>query len=284
MEFDTLIQTQELWKHISDPDWVIIDCRFDLADPAWGFNEYIEIHIPGAIYAHLDHDLSGPVSEKTGRHPLPDPIAFAQKLAGWGIDQTRQVVAYDTVGGAFAARLWWLLRYFGFTRVAVLDGGLGKWIKENRPTRSGIEKGNALPAAPLLSIQPELLVTTDEMVKTYQDLSYRIIDARARERYLGEVEPIDPIPGRIPGALNRFHGDNLQQDATLKLPHVLKQEFLALLGNIPPQRTIVYCGSGVTSCHHLLAMETAGLSGARLYLGSWSEWIRDPTRPIVRGV
>ena len=283
MKFDTLIQTQELWEHTSDPDWALIDCRFDLADPAWGFEEYVKLHIPSAVYAHLDNDLSGTVSEKTGRHPLPEPAIFAQKLAGWGIDGTKQVVAYDTVGGAFAARLWWLLRYFGFTRVAVLDGGLGKWINENRPTRSGVEKRTALLVAPLISIQPELLITTDEMVRSYKDLSYRIIDARTKERYLGEIEPIDPIPGRIPGASNRFHGDNLQPNGTLKPSIVLKQEFLSLLGDISPQKTIVYCGSGVTSCHHLLAMEAAGLSGARLYLGSWSEWIRDPTRPIAKG-
>jgi len=283
MKFDTLIQTQELWNLIGDPGLVIVDCRFNLTDPAWGFEEYTQIHITGAIYAHLDHDLSGPISEKTGRHPLPDPIAFAQKLASWGVDQTKQVVAYDTVGGAFAARLWWLLRYFGFTKVAVLDGGLEKWVKENRPVKSGIEKGAPLTAAPFLSTQSELLVTTSEMIKIQQNTSYRMIDARSRERYLGELEPIDPVPGRIPGSLNRFHGDNLQQDTTLKPADVLRQEFSTLLGGITPQNTVVYCGSGVTSCHHLLAMETAGLKGARLYLGSWSEWIRDPARPIARG-
>ncbi|MCC6148410.1 MAG: sulfurtransferase [Anaerolineaceae bacterium] len=280
----TLVQTQELAKHLDNPNWIIIDCRFDLAQPDWGFKEYLEFHIPGAQYAHLDQDLSGAISPETGRHPLPDTQTFAQKLAAWGIDNSKQVVAYDNVGGSFAVRLWWLLQYFGIQNVAILNGGLGKWIQENRPTKSGMEKGIALPSIPLLAAHHDLLVTTDEMMQKYSDPAYRIIDARTQERYLGEHEPIDPVPGRIPGAINRFHGENLQPDGTLKPVTILKQEFTSLLGNISPQNIIVYCGSGVTSCHHLLALQIVGLSGARLYLGSWSEWIRDPKRPIARGM
>lgn len=283
MAYQTLIDTDILLDHLGDPDWVIVDCRFDLNDPDWGFEEYQELHIPGAVYAHLDKDLSGLVTAQTGRHPLPEAHTFAKKLSEWGIDDAKQVVAYDTVGGAFASRFWWLMRYFGFSNVAILNGGLGKWIREDYPVNSGVEKGKALKSIPTLTSHPELLVTTSEMLQIFSDPFYRVIDARTRERFLGENEPIDPVAGRIPGAVNRFHGENLQPDLTLKPAALLKKEFSALIGDTPTQKVVVYCGSGVTSCHHLLAMEAAGYQGGRLYLGSWSEWIRDPSRPVARG-
>lgn len=283
MSIDTIISTTELLDHLGDPDWPIIDCRFDLNDPDWGLFEYEQLHIPGAIYAHLNTDLSGPVTSETGRHPFPEILAFSSTLSNWGINKRKHVVAYDTVGGAFASRLWMLFKYFGLDNIAILDGGLGKWIRDDYPVVSGIEKGIPSKSKIELIPQKELIVSTEEMTRLSRDPSYRIIDARARERFMGENEPIDPVAGRIPGSVNRFHGENLQPDLTLKSADILEKEFSTLLGNISSQRTVVYCGSGVTSCHHILAMEVAGFTGMRLYPGSWSEWIRNPSRPIAKG-
>lgn len=279
----TLIETTLLKDHLNDPDWVLVDCRFDLNNPEWGWNDYQKMHIPGAIYAHLNKDLSGVRTPVTGRHPLPETQIFARKLAEWGITKTKQIVVYDTVGGSFAARLWWLLRFYGYLHVAVLNGGLGKWIREGNSLQGGIENGNPLDQVPELEPNRNLMVTTQEMVQIFSDPSFRVIDARSHERYLGENETMDPIAGRIPGALNRFHENNLQADLTMKPAETLQKEFAEILGDTSPKNVIVYCGSGVTSCHHLLAMKVAGMEGARLYLGSWSEWIQDPAHPIAKG-
>jgi thiosulfate/3-mercaptopyruvate sulfurtransferase len=276
----TLVSTAELADHLRNPDWAVVDCRFDLARPDWGFTEYQSAHIPGSVYAHLDHHLSGPVTPFTGRHPLPDPEIMARRLSAWGIDARTQVVVYDTVGGAFAVRLWWLLRYMGHSGAAVLDGGFGKWQRENRPVAGGVQKRK--PARFIPRPDPTMMVETGDVAQLRQDVEYRLIDARAFERYRGDHEPIDPIAGHIPGAINRFHGLNLTPDGTFLPPEILRQQFETLLDGAAPENTIVYCGSGVTSIHHILAMELAGLPGARLYPGSWSEWIRDPTRPIAR--
>ncbi len=274
---NTLISTKELSAHLHDPNWIIIDCRFDLAKPDWGFNSYQEAHIPGAGYAHLDHDLAGPLTPNTGRHPLPDVDEMARRLGNWGIGPQAQVVVYDTVSGAFADRLWWLLRFLGHRQVAVLDGGFPKWQRESLPVASGVQ---TRPPA-VFTPQPDwsMVVTAEEVERIRQDPAYCLIDARAAERYRGEKEPIDPIAGHIPGAVNRFHGQNISPEGVLLPPDVLRAQFQSLIGSTPPENVVVYCGSGVTSIHHILAMELAGLPGARLYLGSWSEWIRDPNRP-----
>jgi thiosulfate/3-mercaptopyruvate sulfurtransferase len=264
-------------------DWVLIDCRFDLADPDWGFLNFQEAHIPGAVYAHLDKDLSGQVTPISGRHPLPDTQVFADTLTRWGISSDTQVVVYDTSGGSNAARLWWMLRYFGHEQVAVLDGGYPQWLRENRVVHTGIQipRDAAKPFVP--HPNPAMVVTTNDVIQMTLDPAFRVIDARAPQRFRGEIEPIDPVAGHIPGAVNRFHADNLTSQGTLKSPAILRAEFLHLVQETSTENVIVYCGSGVTSCHHLLALELSGLNGARLYPGSWSEWIRDPSRPVAAG-
>ncbi|MBI3763372.1 MAG: sulfurtransferase [Chloroflexi bacterium] len=281
MNYTTLVSTSLLASHLDDPVWIIVDCRFELKEPEWGFAEYQKAHIPGAAYASLDRDLAGPITPTSGRHPLPDPEQFKARLSNWGIDSSKQVVIYDTAGGAFAARLWWMLRYFDHDAVAVLDGGFPKWMREGRPTRAGIE--SRAPARFEGEAHPEWIAVTEEVDRIRIDPAYRLIDARTAIRYRGEQEPIDPIAGRIPGAANRFHGDNLTPEGTFLTPDELKAQFEALLGGVRPENAVVYCGSGVTSAHHLVAMEHAGLKGARLYLGSWSEWIRDERRARAKG-
>ena len=280
MSFTHLITTSQL-AELRKPDWVILDCRFDLSKPGWGFQNYQEGHLPDTIFADLDHDLSGKVTEQTGRHPLPDSNIFAEKISAWGIQADTQVVVYDTTSGSFAVRLWWMLRYYGLTNVAVIDGGYPKWLHEIRPVQTGVflPTPAAIPFLP--SIHSEMLVSATDVEKIRQDPAYLLIDARAPQRFSGETEPIDTIAGHIPGALNRFYAKNLTPVEVFKSPTRLRAEFDQLLKDTPAENVVVYCGSGVTSCHHLLAMEMVELKGARLYPGSWSEWIRDPARPIA---
>jgi thiosulfate/3-mercaptopyruvate sulfurtransferase len=280
MNFTNLITTSQL-SDDRKPDWVVIDCRFDLANPAWGFQNYQEGHLPGAVYANLDHDLSGEVTGQTGRHPLPDPAIFAEKITSWGIQADTQVVVYDTTAGSFAVRLWWMLRYFGLSQVALLDGGYPKWLHEERPTETGVYTPIPTPFSFVPSLHPEMLVSTGEIEKMRQDPAYLLIDARAPQRFSGETEPIDAVAGHIPGAINRFHAKNITPEGVFKPLPRLRSEYDQLLQGTPAENVVVYCGSGVTSCHLLLAMEMVGLKGARLYGGSWSEWIRDPSRPIA---
>lgn len=268
-----IISAQELVPYLHDPNWAVIDCRFDLKDPGWGTDQFLVSHIPGAQYAHLDRDLSGPIIKgQTGRHPLPSLEHLVQVFSNWGIDSSTQVVVYDSAGGAFAARLWWLLRYAGHASVAVLDGGYQLWQQAGLPTTAEVT-----PRAPtrfIPHLHPEMMVTTADIEQMLNDPGVLLIDARAPERYRGEIEPIDPVAGHIPGAVNRFHAANLGDQGTFLPAETLRTQFLELVGeNIPMSRVIVYCGSGVTSCHHLVAMERAGLPGARLYVGSWSEWL-----------
>jgi thiosulfate/3-mercaptopyruvate sulfurtransferase len=279
MPYETLISAKELALHITDSDWVIIDCRFDLADPGWGAEQYLKSHIPTAIYAHLNNELSGKVTKQSGRHPLPDDKTIQSNFCAWGISADTQVVVYDQSDGSIASRLWWLLRYFGHFRVAVLDGGYQKWLKEGLPLRSEFEH-NA-PALFQGNRHPEM-VADIEMVKRFRlDPACLVIDARSPERHLGISEAIDPVAGHIPGSVNRYFGDNLNLDITYKTPLELRQEFDQLLGGRQPTQVVVYCGSGVTSCSNLLALKHAGIDGALLYPGSWSEWIRDPDNPIA---
>jgi thiosulfate/3-mercaptopyruvate sulfurtransferase len=275
--YTTIISPEILLSHLSDPDWAIFDCRFDLKDPNWGLINYQESHIPGAVYAHLDRDLSAPViPAQTGRHPLPAVEDLAARFSAWGINHQTQVVVYDTAGGAYAARLWWLLRFLGHTAAAVLDGGFQSWQKAGYPLSTGIETHSPSVFTP----QPnwDMIATTQEVEQVHSNPHYRLIDARAPERFRGEVEPIDPVAGHISGAVNRFHGANLQPDGKFLPPEVLRSQFSDLINPVLLENTIVYCGSGVTSCHHLVALERAGLPSARLYVGSWSEWITDRKR------
>ena len=281
MVYSTLISTSLLGLNLTHPDWVVVDCRFDLNQPDWGREDYLKGHIPGAVYAHLAADLSGLVNPKTGRHPLPNPQDFIRLISNWGINQKKQVIAYDTTGGSFAARLWWLLRCYGHQNVAVLNGGYTKWLSENRPIHTGYDAQNSSVFEG--SINNSCFASDQEVDLIRSNPGFLLIDARAKERFLGEQEPIDPIAGHIPGAVNRPYALNLNSDSTFLPPKVLESEFNELLGKIEPNKVVIYCGSGVTSCHHLLAMEYIGMKGARLYPGSWSEWIRDPNHLIALG-
>lgn len=271
----TLVSTAELAAHLRD--WRIFDCRHDLANPELGEQQYRQGHIPGALFAHLDRDLSAPKSGKNGRHPLPDPDLFAQTLGRWGLKPGDQVACYDGGSGSMAARLWWMLRWAGHDAVAVLDGGFAKWTKEGRPVT--LDSPSYLPTRYGIRIRPQMAIAVDEVFKEKQLL----IDARTPARYRGDQEPIDPVAGRIPGARNRFNMDNLTPEGTFKPAIELKREFEHVLGGRKPAEVVNYCGSGVAACHNLLAMEIAGLTGGKLYAGSWSEWIADPARPRESG-
>ncbi|MBT9502818.1 MAG: sulfurtransferase [Burkholderiaceae bacterium] len=260
---------------------LIIDASFDLADPAAGERAYAAGHLPGAHYAHLDRDLSGAKTGRNGRHPLPTRESFAATAARLGITPDTQVVAYDAQGGMYAARLWWMLRWIGHRAAAVLDGGLSAW------TAAGGTMSQTLPATPdagaAYPLGESLAPSLDGDALLARLGRVRLIDARAGERFRGEVEPLDKLAGHIPGASNRFFKDNLQADGRFKPAAALREDFAALLGAHAPTEVVHQCGSGVTACHNLLAMESAGLGGSQLYPGSWSEWSSDPSRPVARG-
>ena len=276
----TFIKKEALLEILNDSDVIIIDCRFDLLNPAWGYEDYLKSHLPGAIYADLDIDLSGRISEQTGRHPLPEPEIFIKTCSKWGIDQSKQVVVYDTTFGSYAARLWWMLRYFGHQKVALLDGGFTNWIQAGLPVVSGNYSNET---AVFVGVPDNsLLVTTNDMEAIITNDDYTIIDARSNERYRGIEEPIDKIAGRIPNSINYFHQNNLDPQGTLLPNETLQQRYRQLLGNQIKNEKIVYCGSGVTSCLNVAVMNHINLSNTRLYLGSWSEWIQNPDHPIIK--
>ena len=279
--YTTLISTQELAHHLSDPNWVIVDCRFDLSDKEWGEEEYQQLHIPGAVYAHQERDLCGEITPLTGRHPLPVPADFIQAMRRLGISNAQQVVVYDSTGGGMAARLWFLLKYYGHEAVALLDGCLPAWLSEGRPISEGSETRPAgnFEGGPV----DGMVVFADEVKAMLHEPQRVLIDSRAPERYRGEVEPIDPVAGRIPGARNRFYGDNLDASAHFRPAEELRAAFLKVFNGLPAQDVVFYCGSGTTACHNLLAAAYAGLPMPRIYIGSWSEWIRDPSHPVEKG-
>ncbi len=280
MILTALVATEILEQRFDDPDWVVFDCRHDLADPARGRAEYAASHIPGARFLHLDDDLSAPKTGKNGRHPLPHPDALMEKLGRAGVDSRKQVVVYDAQGGMVAARMWWLLRWLGHLPVAVLDGGWPRWIAEGRPQSAEIPR----PQPASFSGKPgSNWVNADFVGSRLDDESVVLLDARAPDRYRGQNETLDPVGGRIPGARNRYFRDNLDAKGRFKPPEELEREFRAVLGADDPQEVVSYCGSGVSACHNLLAMEVAGLRGSRLYPGSWSEWCADPSRPVELG-
>jgi thiosulfate/3-mercaptopyruvate sulfurtransferase len=275
-----LVFQETLAEKLHDPAWVVFDCRHDLMDLAKGERLYREGHVPGAHFANLDTDLSGEKTGKNGRHPLPSPAAFTAFLARHGVSNASTVVAYDDVGGQFAARLWWLARWIGLTNVGLLDGGISIWVAAGRALSREVPVPK--PTALRGHANPLLVHTADEVAAGLKAKSITLIDARAAERFRGEVEPIDPVPGHIPGARNRFYKENLNADLTFSAAGDIRAGFAALMAT-DSANVVHQCGSGVTACANIFAMELAGLAGSKLYPGSWSEWIADSTRPIAKG-
>ena len=276
--FSTVVSTEPLAQHLTDPAWVVIDCRFTLTNAEAGAAAYAQGHIPGARYAHLDNDLAGPKNGHNGRHPLPDVEVFAQKLGAWGIDAHTQVVVYDDSFGAIAVRLWWMLRWMGHDACALLDGGLPKWQREQRPLNADLPQVTSKTFK--AQVRHDIVVDTNAVLHAASSL---IVDARAEMRFIGEIEPLDPVAGHVPGAKNLPFDDNLALDGTLLPAGELRELYTELLDGKVPEQVIHMCGSGVTTCHNILAMEIAGLTGSKLYAGSWSEWVADPDHPVAKG-
>ena len=280
MSFTTLIDAATLQSQLEHPDWRIVDVRHQLTDTGYGERAYAEAHLPGAIFMHCDRDLSGPMTGNNGRHPLPDRERLIARLGEIGIGQGTQVVVYDDAQGMIAGRLWWLLRWLGHEAVAVLDGGLQAWQAAGGAMTAEV----VLPHRTAFVADDPLtdLVTAGEVLAALGHPMMQVVDARAPDRFRGENETLDPVGGHIPGAINRFFRDNLEADGRFKAPAQLRAEWLARLAGIAPERVVHQCGSGVSACHNQLAMAVAGLSGSRLYAGSWSEWCADPGRPLSR--
>jgi thiosulfate/3-mercaptopyruvate sulfurtransferase len=282
MSENLLISAKELSGLIHDKDALVFDCRFDLFHPSQGHLSWLAAHIPGAVYANLDKNLSGRVTNRSGRHPLPSPRSFAAFLARSGWTPGKRVLAYDAHGGAFASRLWWLMKYFDLGGVSILDGGIGAWMAEGYTMESGEVKPGRQPS-PELEPHPELLLTSLQVVKALQKNEIQLVDARSRERFEGQSEPIDSAAGHIPGATNHPTDLNLEHGKFFKTAAEIRSAFRPVTRNVEPSRLVHMCGSGVTACQNQFAMELAGIKDSRVYIGSWSEWIRDPGRPVVQG-
>ncbi len=285
MMFDRLVSVEVLAEHLDDPSWRVFDCRHDLQNVEYGAQAYAKGHIPGALFLHLDRDLSGAKTGSNGRHPLPDIATFAARLGECGVGADTQVVAYDNEGGIFASRLWWMLRWLGHDKVAVLDGGLPGWRRAKLPLETAQENAQrAVTAAQFVPRPRDEVVTAAQVLAKLHAPDMLILDARSEERFAGQNETLDPVGGHIPGAVNRFYFENLDDAGCYFKPaDELRAEFQDLLDGQDPRRVVQQCGSGVTACHNMLAMEVAGLSGSKLYVGSWSEWCSDPARPFVTG-
>jgi thiosulfate/3-mercaptopyruvate sulfurtransferase len=275
---DELIAPRDLHRHLDDPQWRVVDCRFELMRPEQGRADYLAGHVPGAVYAHLDRDLAAPVTPDSGRHPLPPPDVFARTLESWGIAPDTRVVAYDQAGGGIAARLWWLLRWVGHRRVRVLDGGYAAWQREGLPVSSEVPELE--PTAYPAKADERMVVTTGELPALLEH-GELLVDARDAERFAGRSEPIDPVAGHVPGAVNFPLGTSLCEDGSWRPPEELARAWEALLGPPPGRSWITMCGSGVTACHLALSARVAGFRAPRLYAGSFSAWIRDPARPVA---
>jgi thiosulfate/3-mercaptopyruvate sulfurtransferase len=276
MDYTTLISVADLAAHLDDASFVIFDCRHELTDPSFGPRAYAEGHLPQARFAHVDHDLAAPLTGSNGRHPLPDARSFAEWLGRCGVDGDKQVVGYDSTGGTYASRLWWMLRWLGHRKVAVLDGGWNAWLQAGQPVTREVP---APQPRRFVARPAETPVDAQYVLAHLDQPGMVLLDARSNDRFHGRNETIDPVAGHIPGARNRFFKDNLGADGRFKPAAKLREEFQAVLGNASPAEAVHHCGSGVTACHNLLAMEIAGLTGSKLYAGSWSEWIADRTRP-----
>jgi thiosulfate/3-mercaptopyruvate sulfurtransferase len=281
MLFKTLIDVDSLQGLLDHPQLAVVDCRFDLMNPEAGRRAYLQGHIPGARYADLNQDLSAPVGARTGRHPLPAPDAFAARLGELGIGDDTQVVAYDDANSSMAARLWWMLRWLGHEAAAVLDGGFKAWLARGGAVESGETAVRRARFTPRLN--PGAVLSTADVERALEDGTALLVDARAAERFLGSVEPIDAVAGHIPGALSHPFTVNLGADGRFLPAAELERRWRERLAGSDPRAVIAMCGSGVTACHHLLSLEAAGIHGGRLYAGSWSEWLRDPRRPVARG-
>jgi len=281
MQMRTLIDAEALADRLGDPRLRLFDCRFDLARPDEGRRRHLDAHLPVALYADLNRDLATPATATSGRHPLPSPAAFEARLRSWGVDADSLVVAYDDGNGMYAARLWWMLRWLGHDEVAVLDGGLRRWLELDLPVTAEVPQ----PVAGNFVAHPRTRMAVDAaaVLDASGDPRARILDARAPERYRGEVEPIDAVAGHVPGARNHPFARNLDGEGRFLPPEALRESLARSLEGVAPARTIAMCGSGVTACHLLLALEHAGLPGALLYPGSWSEWSSDPSRPVRTG-
>ena len=278
MSFTTLVDVATLAAHLGDLEWRVIDVRHQLSDVGYGERAYSESHIPGAVFLHCDRDLSGPVTGANGRHPWPERDRLVERLGEIGIGPQTQVVVYDDAQGMIAGRLWVLLRWLGHERVALLDGGLQAWRAAGGAMTALPPKVHAAAFNASAEVGP---ITTDDVLERLETPGMRLVDARSPDRYRGENETIDPVGGHIPGAVNRFFRDNLRADGRYKPAAELRAEWLAVLAGALPEQVIHQCGSGVSACHNMLAMEIAGLPGSRLYAGSWSEWCVDPGRPIA---
>jgi thiosulfate/3-mercaptopyruvate sulfurtransferase len=283
MAWQTLVSAEQVADQLGDPRLLVFDCRYELARPDAGREAYLRGHLPGAIHVDLHHDLAGPTSPQSGRHPLPDPLDFAARLRRWGVDDDSLLLAYDDATGMWASRFWWMTaKWLGHRNVAVMDGGMRRWLQLGLPTTT--DPAPTRPAGDFAA-RPDAgaCADADTTQAAALDPQRRVLDARAPERYRGEVEPIDPVAGHVPGALNHPSSAVVATDGRFLPPAELARAFAQTLGPVAPADTITMCGSGVTACHLLLAMEHAGLPGARLYPGSWSEWSRDPARPVARG-
>jgi len=274
--YTTLIDKKSLADHLQDPDWIIVDCSYDLADKNAGRNSYLEAHIKGAVFADVHDDLSGPPVTDHGRHPLPTEKALNRLFSQLGINRDSQVIIYDNACACFAGRLWWMLRYMGHEAVAVLDGGRQGWEQAGLPDATGDEKNTQTNYSG--KANTDWLVTVDSV-----PAAKLLIDSRDPQRYRGEVEPLDKAAGHIPYAINRFWKNNLDDSGLFKGPDQLRKEFDICFAGTDVNKTVFYCGSGVTACHNLLAVAHAGLASPRLYAGSWSDWCSDPSRPVATG-
>ena len=280
MSYGTLITPAELHAHVGDADWAIVDCRMTPDVQSEGRGKYLTGHIPGAVHAHLEKDLSGPILPGvTGRHPLPDPRVFAARLCEWGIDDAVQVICYDDHIGQNAARLWWMLRWLGHTQVAVLEGGWKLWHQGGNPVATGDEERAFRSFTPRLREGLTLDVGAVERIR--KDDKWKLLDTRAADRYRGRNETVDPVAGHIPGAVSAPWADNVDQTGRFRPPAELAARLRSVIGTVPMDRVVCYCGSGVTAAHDILAAVHAGLGEPRLYPGSWSEWITDPKRPVA---
>ena len=279
--YKTLIKAEELVSHLEDESWLIFDCRFDLADVDKGHKSYAESHIATANYAHLDFNLSSPITPDSGRQPMPDINKLNQWLASCGLTEHCQVVVYDSSSGAMSSRLWWLLKCLGHESVAILDGGWQAWVNQGLAVDSKLPECQASTFS--ADFSDHCVVTTQKVLDNLNSDEFKLIDVRANERFIGKQEPIDPVAGHIPGAINMPLTDNLDENGFFKTVAQLKEMYAPLCESTPADKQVYMCGSGVTACHSVFALSVAGFAVSRVYAGSWSEWIRDPQRPVAIG-
>ena len=280
MSYKTIISAKDLIKNLGNDNFIIFDCRCDISDSSYGIDAYNEGHIENSIFVDIDHDLASEKTADSGRHPLPDPKLFSEKLSQWGMTNNKQAVIYDDAGGAFAGRMWWILKWLGHSDVAVLDGALGAWMS------SGGKLTSKVTIFERAVFEPNLNDSMHVSIKDVEDAQYKmnklIIDARSKERYLGIKDPVDPIAGHIPGAISHPLGKNLDKNGHFKSPEELRHNFIKLIGDTASSDIISMCGSGITACHNILALEISGIKNVSLFVGSWSEWITDKSRPIAK--